>query len=195
MPTVARMAKYYPTRSGVPLTEVALPCSVSHNRLMDCCLLAMRSRSPSINRSIVRSLTVRQSYAFHADSANGPPVNVDMGCYGNKMVFVIDSLLNYEGRMIYASLDRVYDLNGNRQYEPVNWSFEVSNNPIYWYPRVLDVTVERGTEKTMTPSSLNTGVGTEGYTLVEQYCLVDTTGIGRCGTSSRRAGITEYRCT
>lgn len=116
---------------------------------------------------------------FTLDSLTGTLLDVGYGCIGNKIVFVIDTPSNYEGRMVYASLDGVYDINGNQQYEPVEWAFEISNNPVYWHPRSLEVTVERGTEKTIHAALYNTGAGSEAYTLsTTNAWLTPTVGTG-----------------
>lgn len=104
-------------------------------------------------------------YEFRADSANGPLVNASMACFGNKMVFLLDNPLLYEGRMVYATLDGVYDASGNLQAEEVAWSFRVSNNPVYWQPMSIEVSVEKGTRGQVTAMLRNTGAGKDNYQL------------------------------
>lgn len=122
--------------------------SVAFNKVIDCPLAQ-----------------VEATYSFHAGAPNGPLVNATMACLGNKLIFQLDSLHWYEGQMIYATLNNVKDENGNLQESTVAWSFEVSNNPVYWSPRQMEVTVEKGAVKTFAASLENTGTGNEAYAL------------------------------
>ena len=122
--------------------------SVAYNKDIDCDL--------SKSRAMV---------SFRADSANGAPVSVHYTCYGNKMVFVIDTLWKYEDRMIYAVLDSVVDVNGNRQIAPAVWSFRVSNNPVYWWPASLEVTVEKDRSGSASAWLKNSGAGNEAFVM------------------------------
>lgn len=104
-------------------------------------------------------------YTFHAGSPTGPMINAAMACFGNKLIFQLDSLHLYEGQMVYATLYDVKDVNGNLQQDTVKWSFEISNNPVYWSPRTIEVTVEKGKTAQFTAMLRNTGAGNEAFTL------------------------------
>jgi hypothetical protein len=136
--------------------------------------------SVSFNKAIDCPVSLsRAKVVFTADSVNGPPVTVDFACFNNKMVFDIPNLLQYEGRMIYAHLDSVYDHGGNKQVAPAIWSFRVSNNPIYWYPASVEMTVERGKQATKVAHLKNTGGGHYGFVLANnQNWLQRTPGAG-----------------
>lgn len=141
------------TLFGVPepadgLLSLGDEVSVAFNKLVDCPLAYSEAK-----------------YTFHAGSPTGPMISAAMACFGNKLIFQLDSLHLYEGQMVYATLYDVKDVNGNLQEDTVKWSFEISNNPVYWSPRTIEVTVEKGKMAQFTAMLRNTGAGNEAYTL------------------------------
>jgi hypothetical protein len=81
-------------------------------------------------------------------------------CFGNGLVITTNppSLLNtLDGATLIASVDRVHDLNGNLQNNPIVWSFLVNRSKIYWSPANANVTAVKGSSALVSGTMLNVG--------------------------------------
>lgn len=89
-------------------------------------------------------------------------------CNGNKIIIntnppaLLDSL---EGRTLTASVQNVYDLNGNVLVGPLTWSFVVNRSKVFWQPSGIVINVAQGTTTTATGTLVNSDITTANYSI------------------------------
>lgn len=66
---------------------------------------------------------------------------------GDLVIFDLGNLNIYDRKLIRARLDRVYDVNGNRNSTPVVWSFRVNNSAFSWIPEQVSERMVVNTQK------------------------------------------------
>ncbi|MFT5158367.1 MAG: hypothetical protein ACI83I_002933, partial [Bacteroidia bacterium] len=77
-----------------------------------------------------------------------------------------DSLIDkFEGIKLNAVVSQIEDLSGNQLPEPIIWSFVVNRSPVYWAPRNIAYSVERGSPGSFTAALKNVGPSMANFTL------------------------------
>ncbi|MFN8308378.1 MAG: T9SS type A sorting domain-containing protein [Chitinophagales bacterium] len=118
--------------------------SVSFNGAVDC----------------IQASTYSPIYATLVRADNGQVIADSVVCNGNQLIIytnppsLIDSLENVT---LTATINNVYDLNGNSLQDPIVWSFMVNRSKVYWSPSNLNINTITGTSLTKTAIMLNTG--------------------------------------
>jgi hypothetical protein len=91
---------------------------------------------------------------------NGQVIPDSVTCNGNQLIIytnppsLIDSLENVT---LTATINNVYDMNGNTLQQPIVWSFMVSRSKVYWNPANLNVSAVTGTPSTVNATMYNVG--------------------------------------
>ncbi len=97
------------------------------------------------------------------DQETGQDVPFTCLCYDNYLELrVADSTRNtFDGQILTARIDTVYDIVGNTLLDPIVWSFQVVQSPLYWSPNELEFDIYQGETKEFTAQLYNTGGATD----------------------------------
>jgi hypothetical protein len=91
---------------------------------------------------------------------NGQVIPDSVTCNGNQLIIytnppsLIDSLENVT---LTATINNVYDVNGNSLQQPIVWSFLVSRSKVYWNPANVNISAVSGSTATATGIMNNVG--------------------------------------
>jgi trimeric autotransporter adhesin len=99
---------------------------------------------------------------------NGSIVPSSFVCSGNKIIITTNpvSLLDsLEGKMLTASVENVYDLNGNILRGPITWSFIVNRSKVFWQPSGIVINVVQGGTTSTTGTLRNVNPTSQSYTI------------------------------
>ena len=99
-------------------------------------------------------------YSTLVRADNGQVIHDSVTCNGNQLIIytnppsLIDSLENVT---LIATINNVYDINGNSLNQPIVWSFLVSRSKVYWNPANLNINSVTGTTVNTNAIMYNTG--------------------------------------
>jgi hypothetical protein len=97
------------------------------------------------------------------DQETGQDVPFTCLCYDNYIELrIADSTRNnFDGQVLTARIDTVYDIAGNTLLDPIVWSFQVVQSPLYWSPNELEFDIYQGETREFTAQLYNTGGATD----------------------------------
>jgi hypothetical protein len=97
------------------------------------------------------------------DQETGQDVPFTCLCYDNYIELrIADSTRNtFDGQVLTARIDTVYDIAGNSLLDPIVWSFQVVQSPLYWSPNELEFDIYQGETREFTAQLYNTGGATD----------------------------------
>jgi hypothetical protein len=107
-------------------------------------------------------------YSTLVRNDNGQVIPDSVTCNNNQLIIytnppsLIDSLENVT---LTATINNVYDINGNSLQQPIIWSFMVSRSKVYWNPSNLNISSVTGISITANAIMYNTGP-LDSFTLV-----------------------------
>jgi len=94
-------------------------------------------------------------------------LTIDIAAYQNTLMIVPrDTLSNYANRHLAGTVSGIRDIHGNMLRQPVNWSFRVSLNPVYWTVSNANQTVYQGVGHSFSRSLKNAGGEDESFTII-----------------------------
>ncbi len=93
-------------------------------------------------------------------------IAIEISCYQNILTITpMDSLVQFENRILRATVSGLKDLQGNILRKPVSWTFRVSRNPVYWTVSNVTRTIYQGSEDSFTRRLTNVGILDESFNI------------------------------
>ncbi len=102
-------------------------------------------------------------------------------CNGDKLIIttkpasLIDSLDNVT---LIATVDKVYDANGNKLNAPVEWSFLVNRSQVYWSPSNLNISATQGSPASGIGTLVNKANNARNYVITKYPSWLTPSGFG-----------------
>lgn len=120
--------------------------------------------SITFNKNILCGLT-SANYSFKNAITNAP-IAANVTCLGNKLVFTfLDPISSLDETLIKATVTGIKDLNENAQSAAIEWTFKVSNNPVFWAPEIINYEMYQGKNADLKASLINTFLASQNYSL------------------------------
>jgi len=103
---------------------------------------------------------------YFDDSTFIPSNQILVDCRGNKLIITpLIPLVQIQNRTLVASVDNIYNFNGNRIDSAIVWSFKVNQNPLIWETANTSATVYQGTAMSVSGKLRNVGGKMQSFTL------------------------------